>query len=154
MANWFTGDIVVNGIKIHYHRTGGDKPTLVIAHGVTDNGISWSRVARALEQDYDVIMYDRRGHGFSDAPQSGYTFEDHAEDLVNFIVALNLDRPCVMGHSGAQQRQLFSLRTILIGLPAWFSKIRPGETVGVTGMRWQRGWHIGSLGWGPRRDKT
>lgn len=100
MANWSTGDIVVNGIKFHYQRTGGDKPALVILHGVTDNGKSWQRVARALAQDYDVITYDRRGHGLSDAPQSGYSFEDHAVDLAGLIAALNLEHPRVIGHSG------------------------------------------------------
>jgi len=58
---WLTGNIVTNGIKIHYHRTGGDKPALVIAHGITDNGNTWSRIARELEDSYDVIMYDQRG---------------------------------------------------------------------------------------------
>ena len=100
MANWSAGDIIANDINIHYHRTGGNKPALVIAHGVTDNGISWKRIAGALEQDNDVIMYDQRGHGFSDAPQSGYTFGDHAEDMVGLITALNLDRPHIIGHSG------------------------------------------------------
>ena len=100
MSNWFSGDIVSGGIRIRYHRTGGDKPTLLIAHGVTDNGLSWSRFARAMEQNYDVILYDRRGHGFSDAPESGYTFRDHAEDMAGLIAALGLDRPHILGHSG------------------------------------------------------
>ena len=97
---WFTGDVIANGIKFHYHRTGGDKPVLVIAHGFGDNGIYWTRVARALDTDYDVVMYDRRGHGLSDAPESGYSFEDHAADLVGLIAALDLARPRVIGHSG------------------------------------------------------
>jgi len=86
MKTWHSGDIYANGIKIRYHRTGGDKPPLVIAHGVTDNGLSWSRFARAMENTYEVVLYDARGHGFSDAPENGYTFEDHAEDLAGDIV--------------------------------------------------------------------
>ena len=58
MENWFSGDIIANGINIHYHRTCGDKSAVLIAHGVTDNGITWRRIAGALQQDYDVIMYD------------------------------------------------------------------------------------------------
>jgi pimeloyl-ACP methyl ester carboxylesterase len=71
VGQWFTGDTLANGMKIHYHRTGGDKPALVLSHGSTGNGLFWTRVARALESDYDVIMYDQRGHGLSDAPPSG-----------------------------------------------------------------------------------
>jgi len=100
MTHWFTGDLIANGVKLHYHRTGGDKPALVIATGVTDMGIAWSRVARALEQDYDVIMYDKRGHGLSEKPETGYTFQDHAADLVALISALGLQRPRVIAHSG------------------------------------------------------
>jgi pimeloyl-ACP methyl ester carboxylesterase len=100
MENWFSGDIIANGINIHYHRTGGDKSAVLIAHGVTDNGITWRRIAGALQQDYDVIMYDQRGHGFSDAPQSGYTFEVHAEDMAGLIAALGLKRPHIISHSG------------------------------------------------------
>jgi N-formylmaleamate deformylase len=99
MTQWFEGDVVANEVRLHYHRTGGDKPALVIVHGITDMGLAWSRVARALEQDYDVIMYDRRGHGRSEKPETGYTFPIHAADLVALIAALDLERPRVIGHS-------------------------------------------------------
>jgi pimeloyl-ACP methyl ester carboxylesterase len=71
----------------------------VLAHGATDNGLCWTRLARALESDYDVIMPDARGHGLSDAPETGYTSADHAADLAGLIRGLGLDRPAVGGHS-------------------------------------------------------
>jgi pimeloyl-ACP methyl ester carboxylesterase len=96
---WESGDIDAGGIGIHYHRTGGGKPPVVLAHGITDNGLCWTRVARALETDYDLIMVDARGHGDSDKPASGYGPRDHAGDLAAVIRQLGLDRPVVMGHS-------------------------------------------------------
>jgi pimeloyl-ACP methyl ester carboxylesterase len=99
VAEWFGGDVVANGIKIHYYRTGGDKPPVVLSHGATDNGLCWTRLARALEASYDVIMPDARGHGLSDAPESGYTAGDRAADLAGFIEALRLEKPAVGGHS-------------------------------------------------------
>jgi len=99
VADWFSGDVVANGIKIHYSRTGGDKPPLVLSHGATDNGLCWVRLARALESDYDVIMPDARGHGLSAAPESGYTSADRAADLAGLIEALRLEKPAVGGHS-------------------------------------------------------
>jgi N-formylmaleamate deformylase len=99
MSNWSSGDVTANGIRIHYYRTGGDKPPLVLAHGATDSGLCWTRVARDLESDYDVIMPDARGHGLSDAPDNGYSSADHAADLVGLIAALGLQRPAVGGHS-------------------------------------------------------
>jgi pimeloyl-ACP methyl ester carboxylesterase len=99
MSDWFSGDVVANGINIHYHRTGGAKPPLVLSHGFTDSGLCWIRAAQALEADYDVIMPDARGHGRSDAPEAEYGDTDRAADLAGLIQALGLDRPALMGHS-------------------------------------------------------
>ena len=35
------GAIPVTGGHLAYHRTGGDKPALVLSHGLTDNGLCW-----------------------------------------------------------------------------------------------------------------
>ncbi len=99
MSNWTSGFVQTNGIRIHYYRTGGDKPALVLAHGITDHGMCWRRVAQALEQEYDVIMVDARGHGHSDAPETGYSSQDHAADLAGLIEGLALEKSTLIGHS-------------------------------------------------------
>ncbi|HEX7975799.1 MAG TPA: alpha/beta hydrolase, partial [Anaerolineales bacterium] len=99
MAEWVAGDVHASGIKIHYTRTGGELPALVLAHGITDNGLCWSRVARALEAEYDIVMYDARGHGLSDAPEQGYTLADQVGDLLGLVQGLGLEKPALMGHS-------------------------------------------------------
>jgi N-formylmaleamate deformylase len=99
MSEWFSGDVVVNGVKIHYHRTGGDKPPVVLVHGITDSGLCWTRLAQALEGEYDLIMFDARGHGLSDAPETGYAPEDHVADMAGLVGALGLERPALIGHS-------------------------------------------------------
>jgi pimeloyl-ACP methyl ester carboxylesterase len=99
MSNWTEGDVIANGVKLHYYRTGGDRPPVVLAHGITDNGLCWTPLARALENDYDLIMVDARGHGLSSVPEAGYTNADHAADHASVIQALGLDRPPLIGHS-------------------------------------------------------
>lgn len=99
MAEWLSGDVVADCIKIHYYRTGGDKPQIVLCHGATDDGLCWTPTARALEADYDVIMVDARGHGLSDAPEGGYDSKMMALDLAGFIQQLQLKKPILMGHS-------------------------------------------------------
>jgi pimeloyl-ACP methyl ester carboxylesterase len=99
MASWESGDVTANGIRLHYTRTGGAKPPLVLAHGVTDDGLCWTPVAAALEAEYDVIMVDARGHGRSDAPEQGYDPATQAADLHAAIAALGLRRPAILGHS-------------------------------------------------------
>ena len=83
MSPWESGQLHINNTTIHYTRTGGDKPPLLLAHGYTDNGLYWSRVAQALEADYDVVMPDARGHGHSPGPDEPYTSDLHADDLAS-----------------------------------------------------------------------
>ncbi len=99
MAHWQSGDVATNGLRLHYTRTGGAKPPLVLAHGFSDDGLCWTPVAEALAPDYDVIMVDARGHGRSDAPEQGYAPSEHAADLAGAIGALGLQRPALLGHS-------------------------------------------------------
>jgi pimeloyl-ACP methyl ester carboxylesterase len=96
---WQTGYVETNGLRLHYTRTGGDKPPIVLAHGVTDAGPCWTPVAEALAAEYDAIMVDARGHGHSDAPERGYGPAEQAADLAGVITALGLERPAVLGHS-------------------------------------------------------
>jgi N-formylmaleamate deformylase len=99
MSSWQSSDITVNGIRLHYTRTGGAKPPLVLAHGFSDDGLCWTPVAEVLQADYDVIMVDARGHGRSDAPAQGYTMADMAGDLRGVIAGLGLRKPAILGHS-------------------------------------------------------
>jgi N-formylmaleamate deformylase len=98
-ADWHSGEVDANGIRLHYTRTGGSKPPVVLAHGVTDDGLCWSPFAEELAADHDLIMVDARGHGLSDAPEHGYGPVDQAHDLAGVIAALGLSRPVVIGHS-------------------------------------------------------
>ncbi len=126
MANQYSGDVTANGIQIHYQRTGGDNPPLLLAHGVSSNGLSWTRLAAALQAQYDVIAYDLRGHGLSSAPPSGYSFADNAADMAGLIAALGLERPHVIGHSlGAATAAYFAaahgrdLASLVLEDPPW-----------------------------------
>ncbi len=99
MAGWARGICKANGIDLHYLRTGGDKPPIVLLHGLTANGACWTPLARALEEAYDVVMPDARGHGNSEAPDHGYRYDDLATDVVSLIDALGLATPVLLGHS-------------------------------------------------------
>ena len=99
MTDWSTGTCETNGINIHYTRTGGSKPPVILLHGLTANGACWTALAHAMERDYDVIMPDARCHGKSSVPDYGYRYEDHANDVVGLIEALRLSPASLIGHS-------------------------------------------------------
>ena len=58
MAAWQSSNLEANGWRLHYTRTGGDKPPVVLAHGFSDDGLCWTPVAEALASEYDLIMVD------------------------------------------------------------------------------------------------
>jgi len=99
MSAWQSDYIQANGLTLHYTRTGGDKPPLLLAHGFSDNGLCWTPVAEQLAVDYDLIMLDARGHGRSDGPENGYGSLDHAADVAGVIRGLQLHKPLILGHS-------------------------------------------------------
>jgi pimeloyl-ACP methyl ester carboxylesterase len=99
MSSWHTAICEANGINIHYTRTGGNKPPVILLHGLMTNGLCWTALARVLEQEYDVIMPDARGHGNSSVPDFGYRYEDRANDIAALISALKLPAPILLGHS-------------------------------------------------------
>jgi len=108
MNKWTNGFVESATGRIAYNRTGRDLPPLLLAHGLTDSGLCWTRVARALEQDFDIIMLDARGHGCS-ARIGQDDRDDHGADIAVVIKALKLNRPAVMGHSvGARTVAMFA----------------------------------------------
>ncbi len=98
---WQEFAVHVNEIDLHVTRTGGDKPPLILAHGITDDGFCWGRAAKAWQTDYDVIMVDARGHGLSSKPdkEDAYTIDTMVADLAALIDALGLQQPGLIGHS-------------------------------------------------------
>ena len=99
LSHWTQNDLLVNGVRLHYYRTGkGDKRPLVLVHGFSDNGLCWTPVARDFESEYDVIMPDMRAHGLSERVKPGEKV-DMAADLAELIRILGLVRPIVAGHS-------------------------------------------------------
>jgi N-formylmaleamate deformylase len=126
MSSWSDGQIVTNGVTLHYYRTGGNKPPIVLLHGFTDNGLCWKAVAHVLEQDYDVVMIDARGHGLSSGPDTDFDIEHLAEDTLGVILALELQKPHLLGHSmGAHTAALVAkhhpelVRSLLLEDPPW-----------------------------------
>lgn len=98
-AGWTEGYVLANGIRIHYWRTGGAKPVLVMAHGSSDDALCWTNLAREFQDQYDIVMFDARGHGLSDPPTPSDPPDVQVEDLAGLIKELKLDRPILMGHS-------------------------------------------------------
>ena len=100
MTEWPDKYIHANGIDIHYYRTGGaNKPSIILLHGVMDSGQCWPRVAHNLQERFDVIMPDARGHGRTAGSLKGLSYNVLAADVAALIHALDLEKPYFFGHS-------------------------------------------------------
>jgi len=126
-------DLNIDGVKIHYYRTGGDKPPLILLHGATDNGLCWTATAEVLGEKYDVIMPDAQGHGLSDRLNKNFSFQSHADQVVGLAEQIGLEKPVLMGHSmGAGTAVNVAVgypelpRAIILEDPAWLTQ----DTVG------------------------
>jgi N-formylmaleamate deformylase len=124
-----SGNVTVNGIKIHYYRTGDRRSPVVLAHGITDSGLCWGRLGEVLAQDYEGVTFDARGHGLSEPNPPDFTIESHAADLAGLIEALALEQPVLIGHSmGASNIALAAakyphlMRGIILEDPPWFAE--------------------------------
>jgi len=92
--------VEANGIRLHYLDHGGTGPTLVLTHGLSANARFFDGLAAAgLAPALRVLSFDLRGRGLSDAPDDGYTMDDHAADLLGALDALGLERVVLGGHS-------------------------------------------------------
>ena len=128
MTDWSEAICKTNGIDIHYTRTGGNKPPLILLHGLMTNGVCWKGLAHALEKEYDVIMPDARGHGKSSVPDYGYQYKDHIYDVAGLINSLRLPPPVLLGHSMggmtaamAASRKPNLLRGLILADPTFLS---------------------------------
>ena len=92
--------IETNGITLSYEDTGGDGRPVVLIHGWPLSGASWSEQVPALtDAGYRVIVYDRRGFGASEKPESGYDYETLAADLAGMLESLDLRDAVLVGFS-------------------------------------------------------
>ena len=98
---WSDGYVYANGVRLHYYRSGSaaGKPVIVMVHGVTDIGLSWTTLTWKLQDSYDIYMLDARGHGLSDPFTHADDGNTLVKDVVEFVRAMNLEKPILMGHS-------------------------------------------------------
>jgi pimeloyl-ACP methyl ester carboxylesterase len=84
--------------RIYYELSGEGQP-LVMIHGVALDSRIWRDLPGKLARKFQVLTYDLRGHGKSFAPDSGYSYRDHLNDLKWLLSELKLSMITILGHS-------------------------------------------------------
>ena len=91
-----------NGLRIHYETVGHGEP-LVLYHCLTVSGERWrdTGYVAGLEDAYQLVLIDARGHGQSDKPPdpAAYRRRNQAADVVAVLDALGIAAARFWGHS-------------------------------------------------------
>mgnify|MGYP005806212083 CR=1 FL=1 len=87
----------INGVELFVESYGQGEPVILV-HGLTADHHSMENIGEWLKDDYQVILYDCRGHGQSEKP-AHYTLMDHAQDLLGIMDFYGLTQANVIGES-------------------------------------------------------
>jgi len=87
-------------IKTFYRLEGNSGlPVLLLSHSIgTDHGM-WEPQVSDLIQHFQVLRYDTRGHGASDAPAADYSIEQLGEDVLGLADGLGIRKFAFCGLS-------------------------------------------------------
>ncbi|UCC17406.1 MAG: alpha/beta hydrolase [Dehalococcoidales bacterium] len=144
MAEYKDDFVEINGVKLHYYRTGSGDRTLILLHGASDNGMCWKPTADLLAEEYDVIMPDAQGHGLSDRLGPGFKFSDLAHHVAGLVEIFGIKDPVLMGHSmgGSCTTNVAALypdlpKAIILEDPGWMTpgEAQPSRREGASEMR-------------------
>jgi 3-oxoadipate enol-lactonase len=92
--------IEANDVQMNYELSGKKgAPVAVLSHSLGSSLVMWNLQMKALEPHFQVLRYDIRGHGKSEAPPGAYTLELLAEDVVALLDALGIDQAHWVGLS-------------------------------------------------------
>ena len=85
-------------MKIAWERQGSGPPLLLI-HGLGYARWGWEPVLPGLAERFEVVLFDNRGIGESDAPPGPYTVAEMAGDAVQVLDEAGVERAHVVGTS-------------------------------------------------------
>jgi 3-oxoadipate enol-lactonase len=90
----------LNHLTLHYALEGNPAgKTLVFVNSLGSDFRIWDRVVPAFAPHFQILRYDKRGHGLSDAPAGPYAIHDHTRDLNALLDHLGISRAILVGIS-------------------------------------------------------
>jgi 3-oxoadipate enol-lactonase/4-carboxymuconolactone decarboxylase len=92
--------VTVDKDRLFYRLEGKPgRPVLILSHSIgTDHGM-WFPQAEQLLDHFQLLRYDIRGHGASDAPAGDYAVADLGRDLLGLVDALQIPKFAFCGLS-------------------------------------------------------
>lgn len=89
--------IQLNSQVICYEKTGEGSPVILI-HGNKGDHHTFDPLTEVMSREHTVYAMDSRGYGESATPKE-YHYKDMANDVINLIKALDIEKPYLLGFS-------------------------------------------------------
>lgn len=89
-----------NGISFNCRIEGKrGAPWVVFSNSLATDLSMWDDQATALGEKFQILRYDQRGHGGTDAPEGKYSFDLLVADVIGLFDALEIERAHFVGLS-------------------------------------------------------
>jgi pimeloyl-ACP methyl ester carboxylesterase len=127
--------VEVRGLRIAYEQV-GTGPTLILLHGILGDSRMFAPQIAGLADSFTLVACDVPGCGQSSDPPSSWRMPDYADCLAEFIAAVGLQNPHVLGVSWggvltlelANRHPTVPARLVLVGAYAgWAGSLPPEE---------------------------
>lgn len=89
---------VRDGVELYYESTGSG-PVVLTLNNFFMTTPAWRVVTDELSVAHRVVSYDLRGHGRSSHPETYPSWDDHADDVVGLLDALEIDKAYLLSTS-------------------------------------------------------
>jgi pimeloyl-ACP methyl ester carboxylesterase len=96
----------VNGLRVHYKKTGDGETAFVLLHGFASNTYTWDKVLREFGARGTTLAYDRPAFGLTSRPLPGewqgenpYSPEANVDLLFALLDAQGIDKAILVGNS-------------------------------------------------------
>jgi len=130
----------IGEVELEYSIYGPGEPVLLI-HGAQIADAMRPLVADTALQQFQTILYHRRGYGGSSRPFGQTSTEDHVRDAVGLLDSLAIPRAHVVGHSYGAMIALALAATHPTRLgrwPSWNHQPCPGRPGRPSSRPWRR----------------
>jgi len=126
--------VTVDGIDIAYVDSGGNKPPVVLIHGLSSYHSYWEHQIPHLAERYRVLAIDLPGYGQSARPDASYTPPWFASVVSGWMDAIGVAKAPIVGHSMGGQISLTlalqepqKVEALVLSGPAGFERFTKGE---------------------------
>ena len=134
----------VDGFGFHVAEAGEGDPVILL-HGWPQHWYCWRLVMPILAENYRVVAIDLRGFGWTDIAWEGLDKESMADDIVNVLAEMGIERARFVGHDwGAWIGYLLAIRKpelvdrlVALSIPPPFAKGSLGSFAAGARLRYQ-----------------